>query len=257
MVVLYILYAALTFESVNEIQWRDHSNEITSAVLWHLFSSNFRVCGQISIPYQKKSLGWLKAASGKKRQPCYQMLRKMVTWSSYGALLTLSLLRFTFTCSWKRTVATANGMHDADIPTSAMAKFTNKRWSWVLIERFQNTTRQTEMLPRIPINVVMPSRIPMIRTMPDSGILSVMLKCSWSAGPPRISSRTERSFQLERSFPLRRTPGIYRAAEAVKLRILLEHFDKSRKSFQACFIKRGFSFKCHTKDVSHPCRISE
>ena len=33
MVVLYILYAALTFESVDEIQWQDHSNEISSAVL--------------------------------------------------------------------------------------------------------------------------------------------------------------------------------------------------------------------------------
>ena len=32
MVVLYILLA-LTFESVDEIQWRDHSNEISSAVL--------------------------------------------------------------------------------------------------------------------------------------------------------------------------------------------------------------------------------
>ena len=31
MVVLYILQA-LTFESVDEIQWRDHSNEISSAV---------------------------------------------------------------------------------------------------------------------------------------------------------------------------------------------------------------------------------
>ena len=29
----YVLYAALTFESVNETQWRDHSNEITSVVL--------------------------------------------------------------------------------------------------------------------------------------------------------------------------------------------------------------------------------
>lgn len=39
------------------------------------------------------------------------------------------------------------------------------------MERFQNTTRHTEMLPRIPINVVMPSKIPMIITIPDSGIL--------------------------------------------------------------------------------------
>lgn len=170
----------------------------------------------------------VESGKRKKRQPCYQMVRKMVMWSSYGALLTLSPLPFTITCSWKRTVATANGMHDADIPTSAMAKFTNKRWSWVLMERFQNTTRQTEMLPRIPINVVMPSRIPIIRTMPDSGILSDMLKYSWSAGPPRTSSRTKKSFQLERLFPLRRTPGLYRAAEAIKLRLWLEHFDKSR-----------------------------
>ena len=39
------------------------------------------------------------------------------------------------------------------------------------MERFQNTTRHTEMLPRIPIKVVMPSKIPMIITIPDSGIL--------------------------------------------------------------------------------------
>ena len=39
------------------------------------------------------------------------------------------------------------------------------------MDRFQNTTRHTEMLPRIPINVVIPSKIPMIRTIPDSGIL--------------------------------------------------------------------------------------
>ena len=39
------------------------------------------------------------------------------------------------------------------------------------MERFQNTTRHTEMLPMIPINVVIPSKIPMIITMPDSGIL--------------------------------------------------------------------------------------
>ena len=39
------------------------------------------------------------------------------------------------------------------------------------MERFQNTTRHTEMLPRIPISVVIPSKIPMIITIPDSGIL--------------------------------------------------------------------------------------
>ena len=33
LVVLYTLHAALTFESVDEIQWRDHSNEISLAVL--------------------------------------------------------------------------------------------------------------------------------------------------------------------------------------------------------------------------------
>lgn len=39
------------------------------------------------------------------------------------------------------------------------------------MDRFQNTTRHTEMLPRIPISVVIPSKIPMIITIPDSGIL--------------------------------------------------------------------------------------
>ena len=170
------------------------------------------------------------------------MVRKLVTWSSYGALLTLSLLRFTFTCSWKRTVATANGMQDADIPTSAMAKFTNKRWSWVLMERFQNTTRQTEMLPRIPINVVMPSRIPIIRTMPDSGILSVMLKYSWSAGPPRTSSRTERSFQLERSFLLRRTPGIYKACWGRQITNLVRALTQVKVVFLDLFHENNFFF---------------
>lgn len=75
------------------------------------------------------------------------------------------------TFSWNKTVATAKGMQEADIPTSAIARFTKNRWSWFLMERFQNTTRHTEMLPRIPINVVMPSKIPMIITIPDSGIL--------------------------------------------------------------------------------------
>ena len=172
------------------------------------------------------------------------MVRKMVTWSSYGAVLTLSPLRFTITCSWKRTVATANGMHDADIPTSAMAKFTNKRWSWVLMERFQNTTRQTEMLPRIPINVVMPSRIPMIRTMPDSGILSVMLKYSWSAGPPRISSGTKKSFQLERLLPLRGTPGIYRASWGRQITNFVTALGQIKLVFPGLFRERTFSFKC-------------
>lgn len=170
------------------------------------------------------------------------MVRNIVTWSSYGALLTLSLLRFTFTCSWKRTVATANGMHDADMPTSAMAKFTNKRWSWVLIERFQNTTRQTEMLPRIPINVVMPSRIPMTRTMPDSGILSVIEKYSWSAEPPKISSRTERSFQLERSFPLRRTPGIYRACWRRQITNFVTALGQIKLVFPGLFHEKNFFF---------------
>ena len=39
------------------------------------------------------------------------------------------------------------------------------------MERFQNTTRHTEMLPMIPTNVVIPSNIPMVRTIPDSGML--------------------------------------------------------------------------------------
>ena len=33
--VLFILYVVLTFESVDEILWCDHSNEISSAVLSH------------------------------------------------------------------------------------------------------------------------------------------------------------------------------------------------------------------------------
>ena len=39
------------------------------------------------------------------------------------------------------------------------------------MERFQNTTRHTEMLPRIPTSVVIPSNIPTIRIMPDNGML--------------------------------------------------------------------------------------
>ena len=240
MVVLHIL-PALTLKSVDEIQWRDHSNEITSAVLWHstvYLVLTFESVHQLA--FRTRSLGWL--GKQEKRQPCYQMVRKMVTWSSYGALLTLSPLRFIITCSWKRTVATANGMQDADMPTSAMAKFTNKRWSWVLMERFQNTTRQTEMLPRIPINVVMPSRIPMIRTMPDSGILSVMLKYSWSAGPPRISSRTEKSFQLERLLPLRRTPGIYRACWGRQITNFVTALGQIKLVFPGLFHEKNFFF---------------
>ena len=89
----------------------------------------------------------------------------------------------TLTFSWKRTVATAKGMQDADIPTSAIAKLTNSRCSWFRIERFQNTTRHTEMLPRIPTSVVIPSNIPMIRIIPDNGMLYTIdaqqLACSW------------------------------------------------------------------------------
>ena len=44
--VLFIKYVVLTFESVNEIIWCDHSNETSSAVLSHgtiylVCSSNF------------------------------------------------------------------------------------------------------------------------------------------------------------------------------------------------------------------------
>ena len=55
------------------------------------------------------------------------------------------------------------------------------------MERFQNTTRHTEMLPRIPISVVIPSKIPMMRTIPDSGILcrgDVVVK-GWSCEPDK------------------------------------------------------------------------
>ena len=51
-VVLFIMLykVVLTFESVDEILWCDHSNETSSAVLSHgtiylVCSSNFRVCG--------------------------------------------------------------------------------------------------------------------------------------------------------------------------------------------------------------------
>ena len=45
-VVLFIKYVVLTFESVNEILWCDHSNETSSAVFSHgtiylVCSSNF------------------------------------------------------------------------------------------------------------------------------------------------------------------------------------------------------------------------
>ena len=44
--VLFILYVVLTFESVDEILWCDHSNKTSSAVLSHgaiylVCSSNF------------------------------------------------------------------------------------------------------------------------------------------------------------------------------------------------------------------------
>ena len=60
---------------------------------------------------------------------------------------------------------------NADIPTSAIAKLTNKRCNWFRMERFQNATRHTEMLLRIPTSVVIPSNIPTIRIMPDNGML--------------------------------------------------------------------------------------
>ena len=48
--VLFIEYVVLTFESVDEILWRYHSNETSSAVLsqgsiYLVCSSNFGVCG--------------------------------------------------------------------------------------------------------------------------------------------------------------------------------------------------------------------
>ena len=47
---LFVLYVVLTFESVDEILWCDHSNETSSIVLSHcnicfVRSSNFWVCG--------------------------------------------------------------------------------------------------------------------------------------------------------------------------------------------------------------------
>ena len=49
--VLFISYAVLTFESVDKILWRDHSNETSSVVLSHgtiylICSSNFSVGGR-------------------------------------------------------------------------------------------------------------------------------------------------------------------------------------------------------------------
>ena len=44
---LFVLYVVLTFESVDEILWCDHSNETSSAVLSLCpISSNFRVYGR-------------------------------------------------------------------------------------------------------------------------------------------------------------------------------------------------------------------
>ena len=48
--VLFVLYVVLTFDSVDEILWCDHSNETSSAVLSHgtvcfVRSSNFLLCG--------------------------------------------------------------------------------------------------------------------------------------------------------------------------------------------------------------------
>ena len=99
-------------------------------------------------------------------------------------------MQHTLICPWKRTVATAKGMQDADIPTSAIAKLTNKRCNWFRMERFQNTTRHTEMLPRIPMSVVIPSNIPTIRIMPDNGMLHTAdadahSKVVWSLEPDK------------------------------------------------------------------------
>lgn len=91
-------------------------------------------------------------------------------------------------------------MQEADIPTSAIARFTKNRWSWFLMERFQNTTRHTEMLPRIPISVVMPSKIPMIITIPDSGILcrgNVVVKSTRRDSPSSRIDDLQILFTLE------------------------------------------------------------
>jgi len=53
-----------------------------------------------------------------------------------------------------------------------MAKFKSNKCSWLLIEQFQNTTKQTATFPIIPTRVVIPSNIPIARTMPDKGISS-------------------------------------------------------------------------------------
>ena len=96
-------------------------------------------------------------------------------------------MQHTLTCSWKRTVATAKGMQDADIPTSAIAKLTNKRCNWFRMERFQNTTRHTEMFPRIPTSVVIPSNIPIMRIMPDNGMIHTAdaREVVWSLKPDK------------------------------------------------------------------------
>ena len=98
-------------------------------------------------------------------------------------------MQHTLTCSWKRTVATAKGMQDADIPTSAIAKLTNKRCNWFRMERFQNTTRHTEMFPRIPTSVVIPSNIPIMRIMPDNGMIHTAdaREVVWSLEPDKQS----------------------------------------------------------------------
>lgn len=68
------------------------------------------------------------------------------------------------------------------------------------MERFQNTTRHTEMLPRIPISVVMPSKIPMIITIPDSGILcrgNVVVKSTRRDSPSSRIDDLQILFTLE------------------------------------------------------------
>jgi hypothetical protein len=74
------------------------------------------------------------------------------------------------TCLWKSTVATAKGIHEADIPISDMAKLTKNKPSWVLRDLFHDTARHTAKLPKIPISVVTPNSTPITSMTIEKGM---------------------------------------------------------------------------------------
>ena len=75
-------------------------------------------------------------------------------------------MEWTGTCSRKNTIATAKGMHEADMPISATARFPSSKLTGVLKERFQKRARQTAKFPRIPVRVVIPRMKPTISASP-------------------------------------------------------------------------------------------